>query len=242
MKEILKKIYIKIFLKDPNDECRQDWIQKTLKEIPNGYTLLDAGAGEQRHKVHCSHLKYISQDVCEYEGKGDGHGLHTGIWDTSKIDIVSDILSIPLNNESVDVILCSEVLEHVPDPAKVIIEFQRLLKPGGKLIITAPFSSMVHFAPYHYSTGFSKYWYEFHLANQGFSIIELIPNGDWFSYSKQELNRLGSMSKKYNDSFWPLAYLFSWITNLYFIIRSKKSKASDFGCFGWQCLAEKINK
>jgi SAM-dependent methyltransferase len=240
MKQTLKNIYKNIFLQDPNDESRQQWIEKTLKALPNGITLLDAGAGEQRHKVHCGHLNYISQDVCEYEGTGDGKGLQTGIWDTSKIDIVSDILSIPLQNESVDVILCSEVLEHVPEPGKVIIEFQRLLKPGGKLIITAPFSSMVHFAPYHFCTGFSKYWYEFHLSKQGFNIIELIPNGDWFSYSKQEINRLGSMSRKYKDTLWPLAYLFSWVSNFYFIIRNKKSKASDFGCFGWQCIAEKI--
>ena len=235
----MRNVIRNIFFKDTNDEFRQKWIEQTLKAIPEGSILLDAGAGEQKHKVHCSHLKYISQDVCEYEGIGDGNGLHTGIWDTSKIDIVSDILSIPLDNESVDVILCSEVLEHVPEPGKAIIEFQRLLRPGGKLIITAPFSSMVHFAPYHFSTGFSKYWYEFHLSKQGFHIIELIPNGDWFLYTKQELNRLGSMSRKYKDKLWPLAYLFSCFTNLYFVIRSNKSKAADFGCFGWLSISEK---
>jgi Caenorhabditis protein of unknown function, DUF268. len=75
----------------------------------------------------------------------------------------------------------------------------RLLKPGGKLILTAPFASLVHFAPYHYCTGFSRYWYEHHLPQSGFRIEELTPNGDWFAYCRQELTRLGSMARRYED-------------------------------------------
>jgi ubiquinone/menaquinone biosynthesis C-methylase UbiE len=68
------------------------------------------------------------------------------------------------------------VLEHVPDPTKVLDEFARLLKSGGKLILSAPFASLVHFAPYHYCSGFSSYWYEHHLPQRGFQIEELTPN------------------------------------------------------------------
>ena len=108
--------------------------------------------------------------------------MQTGKWDTSHINLVCDIAAIPEPDESFDAILCSEVLEHVPDPIKVIDEFARLLKPGGKLILTAPFASLVHFAPFHYCSGFSRYWYEHHLTLRGFQIEELTPNGDWFAY------------------------------------------------------------
>jgi 2-polyprenyl-3-methyl-5-hydroxy-6-metoxy-1,4-benzoquinol methylase len=114
-----------------------------------------SGAGELKNKNLCLHLNYVSQDLCEYDGLGNKFGAHTATWDTSKIDIVSDITNIPEPNASYDVILCSEVFEHIPDPLKALDELQRLLKIDGILIITAPFSSHAHFAPQFHATGFS---------------------------------------------------------------------------------------
>src|SRR3990172_6853665 len=139
-----------------NEENRQAWLKKTLSDLPQGARILDAGAGELRNRPLCSHLSYVSQDFCQYEGVGDGNRLQTGKWDTSRIDLVCDINAIPEPDAVFDVLLCSEVLEHVPDPTKALDEFTRLLKPGGKLILTAPFTSLVHFAPYHYCSGFSR--------------------------------------------------------------------------------------
>ena len=133
-------------------------MKKTLADIPSGSRILDAGAGELRKKPLCDHLEYVSQDLCQYDGKGDGLRLQKGQWDKTRIDLVCDINAIPEPDASFDAILCSEVLEHIPDPLKALDEFSRLLKPAGKLILTAPFSSLVHFAPQHFCTGFSRYW------------------------------------------------------------------------------------
>jgi len=226
-----------------NEEERNSWLAEKLTSLPHGLRLLDAGAGELRNKKFCSHLNYVSQDICQYDGGGNGSsGLQTGKWDTSRIDIVSDITNIPEPDGSFDVILCSEVFEHLPDATKALDEFQRLLKPGGLLITTAPFGSLVHFAPYHYATGFSRYWYEYHLEAREFSIKQLIPNGDWFSLLKQELMRLPNAAKKYGDWCWPLAYVVSSLALIYFIIRGGENKASDLACFGWHCLAQKQTK
>jgi len=235
----MRRLLRKIIGVDVNEEARNQWLANTLAAIPSGLRILDAGAGELRNKTLCSHLKYVSQDVCQYEGSGDGHGLQTGTWDTSKIDLVCDIVNIPESDASFDVILCSEVFEHLPDVLKALDEFARLLKPGGKLIVTAPFASFVHFAPYHYATGFSRYWYEYHLPARNFEIQELTSNGDWFTYAKQEMLRLPSMSRQYGDWFWPLAYLVTGISLVYFSLRGKSRTAEDVACFGWHCVAVK---
>jgi SAM-dependent methyltransferase len=154
---------------------RARWVKKTLLALPRGLRILDVGAGETPYKKWCRDQSYVAQDFSKYDGSGDGVGLHTGTWDRSNIDIVSDITAIPEPDASFDVVLCTEVLEHVPDPVSAIAECNRLLKKGGIFIITAPFTSMTHFAPYHFCTGFNRYFYEKHLA--GYEIEELAPQG-----------------------------------------------------------------
>ena len=101
---MIKKI-IKNFIGDAGTRNlidRQLWVKEALQNLPKGARLLDAGAGEQQYKQYCSHLNYVSQDFCEYEGEGNKHGLQTGTWDVSKIDIVSDINNIPEPDASFD--------------------------------------------------------------------------------------------------------------------------------------------
>ena len=124
MKALLRK-WLRV---DTNENNRQQWLVQTLGAIPPGLRVLDAGAGELRNRPLCSHLNYVSQDACQYEGKGDSKGLQTGEWDTSQIDLVCDILNIPEPNASFDAILCSEVFEHLPDAVKALDEFERLLE------------------------------------------------------------------------------------------------------------------
>jgi len=180
-----------------NSRNREEWIERTLKKIPNGSKILDAGAGELQFKKYCNHLNYTSQDFAQYDGKGNDSGFQIGEWDNSKLDIVSDITSIPVDNESFDAIMCTEVIEHVPDPIGALNELSRILKKNGFLLITAPFCSMTHFAPYHFCTGFNKYFYQNHLTRLGYEILELEENGDFYNYLAQEVRRINFVSKKY---------------------------------------------
>jgi SAM-dependent methyltransferase len=63
---------------------------------------------------------------------------------------------IPFPDCSFDHILCTEVLEHAEDPHALIAEMHRVLRPGGILLATIPFSARVHYAPYDFSR-FTKF-------------------------------------------------------------------------------------
>ncbi|HWE04036.1 MAG TPA: methyltransferase domain-containing protein [Tepidisphaeraceae bacterium] len=180
-----------------NESTRVAWLERILAKIPPGSRILDAGAGEQQFRPLCSRLRYVSQDFSQYDGAGDGTGLHSERWDVSRTDLVCDIVAIPEPDGSFDAVMCTEVLEHVPDAVAALREIGRLVRPGGHLILTAPFCSLSHQAPYHFSTGFSRYFYREHLAKFGFEILELEENGNFFEYLAQETRRVRGLAKRY---------------------------------------------
>lgn len=225
-----------------NEAVRVKWIEETLKKIPAGLTILDAGAGECQFKKFCSHLKYIAQDFGQYDGSGEV-GLQTGNWDNTKLDIVSDITSIPLPDHSVDAIMCTEVLEHIPDPVAAIKEFKRLIKPGGYLLITAPFASITHFAPYHFASGLSRFFYEHHLPDNDFTIDDLALNGSYFEYVAQENRRIKSMAAKYSGTKLNIVEK-AMIHSVLFLLErlAKKDKgSSELLCYGVHVFGRKNN-
>jgi len=180
-----------------NQATRDAWLQRTLAEIPAGWRILDAGAGELQYRPFCAHLTYVSQDFGEYDGAGDARGLQTDRWDQSQLDIVSDILDIPEPDESFDAVMCIEVLEHLPDPVGALRELTRLLRPEGRLILTAPFCSLTHFSPHYYQTGYSRHFYEYWLRELGYAVLDMQWNGNFFEYLGQELRRVPEVAARY---------------------------------------------
>jgi ubiquinone/menaquinone biosynthesis C-methylase UbiE len=138
--------------------------------------------------------------------------------------------------------MCIEVLEHVPEPSLAIKELARILKPNGVLLITAPFCSLTHFAPYHFSTGFNRYFYETLLKANGLKILEIMPNGNYYEYMAQELRRLPGVIGEYSNS---KMNIFENIS-VKLVLRSlnkysKKDKgSSELLCFGYHIFAQKI--
>lgn len=179
-----------------NEHNRAEWVRKTLESLSPGLRILDAGAGQQQYRKYCGHLRYVCQDFAQYDHK-NGVGLQHKNWDYGKLDLVCDITAIPEPDASFDAILCTEVFEHIPDPIAAIREFSRLLPKGGQLILTSPFWSLTHFAPYHFASGFSTYWYKKHLADHGFDITELTPNGNYFECVAQEIRRISDIVSRY---------------------------------------------
>lgn len=226
-----------------NSLIRDEWVINKLMEIPKGKKLLDAGAGELRYKQYCAHLEYLSQDFGQYEPEKKIEGLHPDMWDTSKIDILSDITSIPMEDGSLDAILCTEVFEHIKNPLLALQEFSRLLKSKGTLLLTAPFCSLTHMAPYYFANGFSKYWYEANLSDCGFEILEIKAYGSYFDYLRQELLRLASVAQKYCPGTVEETKLYETITDSVMLLKrlsENDEKSSELLCFGYMVSAQKI--
>lgn len=76
--------------------------------------------------------------------------INIDLFPSPEVDVVADIMHVPLIGECVDYVILDSVIEHVPDPVAVISEAHRILKPGGKLFINCPFMLPYHGYPAHY--------------------------------------------------------------------------------------------
>ena len=139
--------------------------------------------------------------------------------------------------------MCIEVFEHISEPALAVKEFSRILRKGGKVIITTPFCSLTHFAPFYFSNGYSKYWYEKFLKENGFTINEIYINGNYFEYLSQEIRNIKIFAKKYSNTNtkWWILFRLAEIIMLQSLSRlSKKDKGSrELLCFGLHVVASK---
>jgi glycosyltransferase involved in cell wall biosynthesis/predicted SAM-dependent methyltransferase len=172
-------------LHDANQRTRDTWVRTKARAIPAGSRVLDVGAGTCPYRDAFAHCEYRTQDFKRYEGVKLG-----GTVDYGDIDYVSDIVAIPVPDASFDVVLCTEVLEHVPEPAAALREMARVLRPGGRLLLTAPLGSGLHQQPFHYYGGFTPHWYEHFAGECGLEIREVTPNGGMFALLAQECARV----------------------------------------------------
>jgi ubiquinone/menaquinone biosynthesis C-methylase UbiE len=159
---------------------RDNWIAVQAAALPHGSRVLDVGAGSCPYRSLFQHCEYRTQDFTQLRSDQLRDGSY------GRIDYVCDITAIPVEAASFDAILCAEVLEHLPDPLKAVAEFARVLRPGGRMILTAPLGSGVHQEPYHYYGGFTEFWYQKFLPELGFEQVSVTANDGSFMTFAQE--------------------------------------------------------
>jgi len=124
----------------------EKFFDKKIKEIAKEKNVLDIGSGMHFQKELAKYKKYfINSDYKTLD-----------VSEKYKPDIVGDIHNLPLEDTSVDAIICKAVLEHVQDPFKAVDEIYRVLKPGGKCLVYVPF-----LYPYHASQANYKDYYRY---------------------------------------------------------------------------------
>src|SRR3989344_1053400 len=145
------------------------FMESSSEKIKNGSLVLDAAAGTQPYKKYFTHCKYQSTDYIDMTDIGIKH------------DFICNVNNIPQKNKVYDAIINTQTLEHVKDPQKVVNEFYRILKPRGKLFLTAPGCWGVHYAPNNFFT-FTNYGLELIFKNAGFKVVSIKPRGGFFIY------------------------------------------------------------
>jgi ubiquinone/menaquinone biosynthesis C-methylase UbiE len=102
-------------------------------------TLIDVGCGSgpYRRLVEPHVETYLGIDYPAGSGQPNA-------------SVYADAMRLPVRDASVDTVLCTEVIEHLPRPAECFAEFVRVLRPGGHLILTTPLFWHLHEEPRDY--------------------------------------------------------------------------------------------
>jgi SAM-dependent methyltransferase len=237
-KQLSKLKYLEVFKKLSNKYVRDIFVQSELSKLQPKTLILDAGCGDQPYAKFCSHLVYKSQDFGQYHTDlkkvigTDGVGGELG-YKYGEIDFLGDIWNINVEKEEFDAILCTEVLEHVPYPIETIKEFARILKPGGKLILTVPSNVLRHMDPYFFTSGLSDRWIEKILPENNFEITSLTPVGDYYRWMCIEIAKASVAHSL-------IAKVILFPAFVYFLLKKPTIASQNSITSGYHVVAKKI--
>lgn len=144
-------------------------VQAAARATRPGARVLDAGAGEAPYRPLFGHCDYVTQDWAA--------SPHPG---ARSADIVADLAALPLPDGDIDLVVCTEVLEHIAEPGRALEEVARVLRPGGRLLMTVPFVVELHEEPHDYYR-YTPHALRMLLSSAGFAAIEVRPLTGWYS-------------------------------------------------------------
>jgi SAM-dependent methyltransferase len=155
-----------------------DFVSEVARTTAAGAAVLDLGAGDAPYRELFTHVRYVTSDWT--------HSPHRGAAET---DIVGAADALPVADGSFELVLCTQVLEHVPAPADVLAECFRILVAGGRIAITVPMLWELHELPHDYWR-YTPAGLERLLAAAGFVDFDIQARGDGFGAVAQLMRNL----------------------------------------------------
>lgn len=163
--------------KSHSNRRRYNWLSydisdSFLKKYVGFYkgTMYDLGCGESPYK------DFFLQYVKEYVGVDwtDSHHQFNA-------DITADLNKVlPISPEVADVVISLSVLEHLCEPQLMLHQVNRILKPGGAVVLQVPWQWWVHEAPHDYFR-YTPYGLEYMLRKAGFDSVVVEPQAGYFT-------------------------------------------------------------
>ena len=130
--------------------------------------IVDVGCGESpyRHLVSTTTQEnYVGVDIQDAVSFG-----------YDRKDVVTfDGENLPFADDSFDSCLCTEVLEHVPEPTRLVDEMFRVMRKGGWIFVTVPWSARTHYMPHDYQRFTPT---KLALMFKKFDSVQILPRGN----------------------------------------------------------------
>jgi len=172
---------------DPENARIQAFLEEQAEKLAKNVSILDAGAGECPYRPIFQQQEYQSTDM-------------PGGFYATPHDFECFLDDITKPNNTYDALILTQVLEHVPDPWKVLQEIHRVLKPGGRLLLSVPLTAPLHGEPWHF------YHFTHHALSKmaedtGFSIEDMEKVGGAFWVMGKRLPSAFIKLFKQNDPF-----------------------------------------
>ena len=196
------------FLVGQKDRISGGWFNQATDEIYPGIkiesqqTIVDIGCGDGRAIKFCSQRQthVIFMDINESKIKSLEAELINN--NARKVDaIIGDCTDTGIKDNIADIVICTEVLEHVDDPVKVMSELARIGKPGATYILTVPdpagealmkmTAPPIYFKKPNHIRIFEREEFKSLVTNAGLEITE----------------------QSYHGAFWSIFWMMQWITD-----------------------------
>jgi SAM-dependent methyltransferase len=114
------------------------FVRAAASSVPAGALVLDAGAGGGPYREHFAAHSYESTD---FEKAAKEYQSNT---------YVCDLTAVPVADDRFDLVLLTQVLEHLPEPLTALKEMYRITKPGCKIWASTPLFYEEHEQPYDF--------------------------------------------------------------------------------------------
>jgi SAM-dependent methyltransferase len=148
---------------------------QVARELQPGARVLDVGAGEAPYAELFTQVDYRTTD---WE-----HSVHPG---ARRADYIGSADNLPVPSTAFDAVINTQVLEHVAEPARVVSELYRVLRPGGRLYISVPLAWELHEEPYDFYR-YTSHGLRHLLRTAGFIHVDVCPRNDTFTTLAQLL-------------------------------------------------------
>jgi SAM-dependent methyltransferase len=146
---------------NPFYHARRELFRTVKRLAPQlGGRILDVGCGSKPYAVLFSADDYIGLDIDTPENRAHGYA-----------EFFYDGKLFPFPDQSFDSLVCNQVLEHVFTPDLFLGEISRVLKPGGKLLLTVPFVWDEHEQPWDYAR-YTSFGLKSLLEKNGLDVLE----------------------------------------------------------------------
>ena len=133
-----------------------------IQELSAGVAgkLLDVGCGSRPYERLFAATEYVGLELDTPENRARGLA-----------DVYYDGAALPFATASFDAIVCNQVLEHVFEPDRFLGEMRRVLRPGGRMLLSVPFAWDEHEQPRDFAR-YSSFGLAALLRKSGFEILE----------------------------------------------------------------------